>query len=125
VRQIIGKGRPEDSSDQGTADAAIVESNDASITQRTDINPVPPAITVASSTSSTSSEGGVDLGLGATQGPLSLGGENAPQPASSRSLKVALTVPSTYVSLILPSPKSSTWCPIRGNVCAKDDLILR
>jgi hypothetical protein len=123
VHQIIGveRGRPETPSDQGTADAASVESDDPS---QSGSNPVP-LTALARSSSGTSSEGGVELGLISTQGPLSLGGEKAPQPTLSKSQTVTLTVPSTYVPLILPNPKSSTWCPIRANVYAEDDLILR
>jgi hypothetical protein len=36
-----------------------------------------------------------------------------------------LYVPSMYIPIILPVPKSSTWCPIRVNVYAEDDVILR
>ena len=34
-------------------------------------------------------------------------------------------VQSVYIPIILPVPKSSTWCPIRVNVYAEDDVILR
>ena len=132
MHQILGveRGRPSTPSDQGTVDGGSVESDDPTIAAtNTQSNPVlnpTVAANIARSSSTTSSEGGMELGLGPSIGPgLTSECEKVPLPAPSRSQTVTLTVPSTYVPLILPNPKSSTWCPIRANVYAEDDLILR
>ena len=48
-----------------------------------------------------------------------------PGKALSKDSTQPLYVPSMYIPIILPVPKSSTWCPIRVNVYAEDDVILR
>ena len=52
--------------------------------------------------------------------PLSLSGKQLLKDSTQ-----PLYVPSMYIPIILPVPKSSTWCPIRVNVYAEDDVILR